>query len=92
MGTLRRSDFVSGLANKALDVQTAKADAALKDIKVEAADLDGDGKITTAAEAEKLFKLIDAFDHDGNAASIPRSSFASGSDGSQNRARGTPRP
>ncbi|HEY3445528.1 MAG TPA: peptidoglycan-binding domain-containing protein [Myxococcales bacterium] len=72
MTNLRRSDFVSGLANKALDVGTAKKDAAFQGVKVESADLDGDGKIATAAEAEKLFKLIDAFDHNGDAASVLR--------------------
>lgn len=70
MTTIRRSDFVNGLANKALDVGTAKKDAAFQGVKVESADLDGDGKISTAAEAEKLFKLIDAFDRNGDAASV----------------------
>lgn len=72
MGSIRRSDFVSGLADKSLDVGTAKRDATLRDLRVESADLDGDGKIATTAEAEKLFKLIDAFDRDGSAATVAR--------------------
>lgn len=80
MSTITRRDgFVSQLKNRAIDVKTAKNDAQLQQAvqqgggnpaDIAKADLNGDGTIQGAAEANALFSQVDRLDHDGNANTV----------------------
>ncbi|MFO0600931.1 MAG: peptidoglycan-binding domain-containing protein [Myxococcaceae bacterium] len=67
---LTRADFTQSLQDKKIDVGPAKADPALAGVDVAKADLNHDGKIAGAAEAAALFKEVDRYDTNGDAASI----------------------
>lgn len=68
--TLRRRDFVASLSRASIDVATAKADSRLAGVDVEAADLNGDGKIRGERECGRLFEEIDRLDHNGSSSSV----------------------
>src|SRR5690348_6906882 len=67
---LTRGEFTQSLQDKKIDVNEARADAKLAGLDVAEADLNNDGKITGAAEAAALFRQVDRFDSNGDAASI----------------------
>lgn len=82
VGKLTRNEFTQSIQDKKIDVQQAKADPKLAGVDVAKADLDRDGKISGAAEATALFKEVDRYDTNGDAASINLTA----ADGSQARA------
>lgn len=67
---LTRAEFVQGLQGKKLDVADAARDPRLAGVDVAKADLNGDGVVSSPAEAAALFKVVDAFDRNGDAGSI----------------------
>ncbi len=67
---LTRNDFTTALKDKRIDVNEAKADPKLAGVDVAKADLNHDGKISGATEAAALFKEVDKYDRNGDAASI----------------------
>jgi hypothetical protein len=67
---LTRSEFTQSLQDKKIDVAEAAADQRLAGVNVAAADLDRDGKISGQAEATALFREVDRYDRNGDAASI----------------------
>ena len=79
---LTRSDFTQSLQDTKIDVGQAAADQQLAGVDVAKADLNHDGKISGAAEAAALFKEIDRYDRNGDAASIA----LTGADGAATRA------
>jgi hypothetical protein len=66
MTKIARSDFLQQMNNKALDVQTAKADGRMEGVNLNKADLNNDGKIQGRNEFDKLFLEMDNFDRDGS--------------------------
>lgn len=78
---LTRSDFVASLAAKKVDVAQARSNPKLAGLDFAKADLDRDGQIRGAAEADALFKEVDRFDRDGNSQSLA----LLGADGVQTR-------
>ncbi|MBE2253763.1 MAG: peptidoglycan-binding protein [Myxococcus sp.] len=67
---LTRSEFTQSLKDKKLDVAEARRDPKLAGVDVARADLNRDGVISGDAEAAALFKVVDAFDRNGDAGSI----------------------
>lgn len=67
---LTRNEFTQSLKDKKLDVADATRDPKLAGVDVAKADLNRDGAISGDAEAAALFKVVDAFDRNGDAASI----------------------
>lgn len=67
---LTRSEFTQALKDKKIDPAEAAADPRLAGVNVAGADLNRDGKIAGDAEAAALFKAVDQFDRNGDAASI----------------------
>ncbi|MDP3502652.1 MAG: peptidoglycan-binding domain-containing protein [Myxococcales bacterium] len=67
---LTRNEFTQALKDKTLDVADAARDPKLAGVDVAKADLNRDGAISGDAEAAALFKVVDAFDRNGDAASI----------------------
>lgn len=67
---ITRATFTQHLQGKSLDVRQAQQDARLQGVNVGRADLNKDGKIEGDTEAAALFKEVDHFDRDGNAASM----------------------
>lgn len=67
---LTRSDFTQSLQDKSIDVAEAARAPELTGLDVKKADLDGDGRISGATEAAALFREVDRFDRNGDAASI----------------------
>ena len=85
MATVTKRGFVDQLQSKAIDVPTAVADGQVKQAVQQGggnvadlakADLDRDGKIKGAGEAEALFRQLDRMDSDGSAASITNANAA----------------
>jgi len=69
MTKLTRNQFINQLRQRQIDLSAVARDQSLPDaIKqaVRRADIDGDGKISTRAEASKLFTELDRFDRDGS--------------------------
>lgn len=79
---LTRSEFTQSLQDKKIDVGQAAADQKLAGVDVAKADLNRDGKIAGAAEAAALFKEVDRYDRNGDAASIA----LTGADGASTKA------
>jgi peptidoglycan hydrolase-like protein with peptidoglycan-binding domain len=79
---LTRTEFTQSLQDKKIDVGQAKADPKLAGVDVAKADLNHDGKISGATEAAALFKEVDRYDTNGDAASIA----LTGTDGASTRA------
>ncbi|MBL8917092.1 MAG: peptidoglycan-binding protein [Archangium sp.] len=79
---LTRSEFTQQLQDKKIDVGQAAADQKLAGVDVAKADLNHDGKIAGAAEATALFKEVDRYDRNGDAASIA----LTGADGATTKA------
>ncbi|MFT3713151.1 MAG: peptidoglycan-binding domain-containing protein [Archangium sp.] len=79
---LTRTDFTQSLQDKKIDVGQAKADPKLAGVDVAKADLNRDGKIAGATEAAALFKEVDRYDTNGDAASIA----LTGTDGATTKA------
>src|SRR5687768_3356062 len=77
MPSLKRADFLEEQKNRYLDRAQASQDARLTGVRLDRADLDGDGKIRGASELDKLFTEIDRFDHDGSLASVSLSGTVS---------------
>ncbi len=67
---LTRNEFTQALQGKNVKVADAAADPKLAGVDVAKADLNRDGKIAGDAEAAALFKVVDAYDRNGDAASI----------------------
>lgn len=67
---LTRAELVQSLQNKKIDVGPAQADPALAGVQLARADLNGDGKISTPAEAAALFRELDRFDRNGDPGSV----------------------
>lgn len=78
MPTLKRADFLNEQQNRTLDRASAASDPRLAGVRLNVADLDGDGKIRGRAELDKLFTEIDRFDHDGNASTVSLSGQVAG--------------
>lgn len=67
---LTRNEFQQSLQGKNIKVADAAADPKLAGVDVAKADLNRDGKISGDAETAALFKTVDAYDRNGDAASI----------------------
>ncbi len=67
---LTRSEFTQSLQDKKVDVSEAQADPKLAGVDLTKADLNHDGKIAGAEEAAALFRQVDRYDTNGDAASI----------------------
>jgi peptidoglycan hydrolase-like protein with peptidoglycan-binding domain len=67
---LTRNEFTQSLQDKKVDVADATRDPKLAGVDVAKADLNRDGAIAGAAEAAALFKVVDAYDKNGDAGSI----------------------
>ncbi|MGV3619748.1 MAG: peptidoglycan-binding domain-containing protein [Archangium sp.] len=67
---LTRNEFQQSLQGKNIKVADAAADSRLTGVDVARADLNRDGKIAGADETAALFKVVDAYDRNGDAASI----------------------
>ena len=67
---LTRNEFTQSLKDKKLDVADATRDPRLAGVDVAKADLNRDGAISGEVEAAALFKVVDAFDRNGDSASI----------------------
>ncbi|MCA3012443.1 MAG: peptidoglycan-binding protein [Myxococcaceae bacterium] len=69
---LTRTDFTRALERKSLDVAQSSTDPALRGLDVAKADLNRDGVVSGAAETSALFTAVDAFDRNGDAHSVAR--------------------
>lgn len=67
---LTRNEFQQSLQGKNIKVADAAAGTKLAGVDVAKADLNRDGKISGEAETAALFKVVDAYDRNGDAASI----------------------
>jgi peptidoglycan hydrolase-like protein with peptidoglycan-binding domain len=67
---LTRNEFTQSLQDKKIDVAEAAADPRLAGVNVATADLNRDGKVSGANEAAALFREVDRYDRNGDAASI----------------------
>ncbi|MEL6183152.1 MAG: hypothetical protein AAFU79_00915 [Myxococcota bacterium] len=65
MAKVERQQFIQDLRGGQIRLEDAKGDAQLKGVNVGRADLNGDGVVRGDAEAEALFKALDAVDRDG---------------------------
>ena len=70
MPTIQRSDFNRLLADKTLDKAQLAQDPRMAGVNLDKVDLDGDGKISGAAEMDKLYLAVDNFDRNGTYASM----------------------
>jgi len=70
MTTVRRQDFVASHRQREIPVASAAADPALQGLDVARADVNGDGFIRGDQEFTALFRRVDAFDRNGDAASV----------------------
>lgn len=70
MPTVRRSDFIARNRGRELSVAAARSDTTLAALKVEKADLNGDGYVRGDREMDALFSRLDDFDVNGDRHSV----------------------